>query len=165
MTFARTFWLLVIVSTNAGAGDLRFGDWIASFNGEYREAYSRNESESSVGVLCSTASQVCFAYLRSNSTCNEGDKQVALVNTESGAFPIEMSCAKIQFESGQEFINFLGDYGTMKNAILKNNDLGIALPLTSGQFKVVRFSLRGSNQAIEAAEKFPARSKYRDQVQ
>lgn len=144
----------------------RFGDWVADVNGDYRESFTSNDSGSSIGVLCGGNTEACIAYLRSNTVCAEGAKQVALVNLQSGAFPIEMICAKIEIDSQSEFVSFLGDYGTMRGAMLRNNDIGIALPMQDGQFKVLRFSLRGASQAIEAVEKPPvSRSKYRDQMQ
>jgi hypothetical protein len=161
---AKTLWILLCAFPSASAADLRFGDWVAHVTGNEREAFTNNESGSALGVLCSVESQHCLAYLRANTTCSEGNKQVALVNTDSGAFPIDMLCSKIRGQSGPEFVNLLGSYDDMRDVILKHNSIGIALPMTGGQFKVVRFSLIGSNQAIEAVEHLPARSKYRDQM-
>lgn len=129
MNIAKTLGILLFASPSASAADLRFRDWVADVTGDYGEAFTHNESGSAIGVLCGVESQRCLAYLRSNTSCAEGDKQVALVNTESGAFPIEMLCSKIQGESGPEFVNTFGAYDTMRDVML-NNNIGIALAMT-----------------------------------
>lgn len=162
-----TLALLLVLPSAAIGADFRFGDWIVSLDSDFKETFTANDSGSSVGVLCAATTQRCLVYLRTNTTCSVGDKQVALVNASAGAFSIQMECSQLQFDSGPEFVNFLGEYDTMRDALFKSNDIGIALPMTSGHFKVVRFSLKGSNQAIEAVEKSASssKSKYQDSFQ
>jgi hypothetical protein len=52
---------------------------------------------------------------------------------------------------GENYYNAISDTADLHTAIISSTTLGIAIPMESGQFKVVRFSLNGANTAIRAA--------------
>lgn len=51
------------------------------------------------------------------------------------------------------YYSIIKETSTVQEVMMKSKNIGIAFPMGNGQFKVVRFSLIGSNAAINSAVK------------
>lgn len=130
---------------------VRVKDWIFQKTNGMAEAWTVNDSGSQLGVVCSTASS-CLAYFVSDSgTCEDGSKYPALLNSASGALALSTMCKKIGSDSEKpRFVLVINEFNQVLDAMLKDHNLGIVIPMASGMFKVARFSLEGSNEALSA---------------
>jgi hypothetical protein len=116
-------------------------------------ASTSNDSGSTLGVYCLGAKN-CDAYLRTSTTCEEGAKYPVLVNSDSGANNFVVTCKNLASTGEkQNFVFVFDQFDTLINLMLKDRALGVAFPLASGQFKVARFSLDGSNESLAAVNR------------
>lgn len=112
-----------------------------------------NESGSVLGIYC-LAKQNCEAYMMSSMTCEVGSKYPGLINADSGSFHVSVTCRNIASEDQKPNYAFVFDeFDLIRNLMLKDHSVGVALPLASGQFKVTRFSLEGSNETLAAVSR------------
>lgn len=113
-------------------------------------ASTTSDSGTQLVVYC-VAKKQCYIFVRSDIGCDNGNKQVFLVNAESGAAPFTMTCTKLDIAgSKSQFANSFDNFKDILDIILENHSIAIAIPLISGMFQVVHFSLEGSNEAISA---------------
>lgn len=146
------FLLILLAGTSAYAAETKkFGDWIVDLDKTYAEAYSSNSSGSTIGMFCLKSSQECMYYLSTGDTCTVDTKTVGLINAETGAWSVELYCTKI--EDGRH-INFFTNFDEIDHLIKSNKSVGLALPMQDGQFKVIRFSLLGSEKATTEAARY-----------
>jgi len=69
----------------------------------------------------------------------------ALVNSNKGAYNVTLKCAH---ENKGQTIFAVRDFDTIDGLVKEASHIGFVLPIENGQFKVVRFSLMGSSDAI-----------------
>jgi len=150
-------WLVVFAGMALVSGakaDQTVKDWVFSkLGGGSAIAYTGNDSGSRLGVVC-TAANECDAYVYSATGCDDGSKIPVLINTDSGSASFNVTCKNISSPSEkQNFVFVFDELKPILNILLKNQTLGLALPLASGQFKVLHFSLQGSNEALAAVSR------------
>lgn len=124
-----------------------FGDWVVSAEAGIYETYTANDSGSTLGLLCTDTD--CSFYLRAGITCENGGTYLALINSESGASSHQLSCAPLPLNGRTEYVIMIGDIESFATTVLRSTTIGFAIPMANGQFKVSRFSLRGSAKALE----------------
>lgn len=125
------------------------GDWILDIDGDsdFTEAFTANQSGSALGFICSISANKCFYYISPQTTCEVGATGVILVNSDAGALSATTKCTKLS----SAYYSVIQETNDIHSAVIESNNIGIAIPMKDGQFKVVRFSLRGANAAIGAA--------------
>ena len=151
------FLLALIIPIQCLAGT-NYEDWIVEEYDAGSIAYTTNPSGSTLGYICKFSTKNCHFFFDSGSRCDEDSVSKALVNSDIGALAVDVICQKYTSEGKQKHYSMLGNYDEISEAILKANSIGIAIPLASGQFKVLKFSLKGSNQAVISAAKIAADS-------
>lgn len=124
-----------------------FKDWRFKQTEKYWEASTQNASGSELGVLC-TDKESCFAYYQDDTQCKAENVYPLLWNSDSGSLLLTATCTSIG-ASGTYLLVF-DKFETVRDYMLKDQSTGIAIPLASGQFKVLKFSLNGSNEAMSA---------------
>lgn len=131
------------------------GDWVLDVGGgtSYAEAFTGNDSGSTFGLLCTSAD--CLFYIDMNLKCTEGGKIPMLINSSSGSTYISSTCVHLRSKTEIRYVTAIKDADVV-TAISKGKVIGFAVPLESGQFKVVRFSLDG---AVTATKEAVSRSK------
>jgi hypothetical protein len=139
------------LGVQAGPRSATVRDWtFKDFGDGTSGGQTMNESGSALGVFCAAVQQ-CSVFLRTTDSCTDGNKYTVMVNSDSGASALSATCANIGTpDSKGQFAIFFDDFQSVLNVILKDHAIGIAIPLASGQFKVVRFSLEGSNEVLAA---------------
>jgi hypothetical protein len=136
--------MLALASSPAGAREARHGDWIADEGRDYTEAYTSNESGSVFGLLCGRG---CLFYLNILHKCDQGSAYPAMINSDAGAYPVELKC----FILDKDYIMTFPADGDFADILEAGGTIGFAVPLEGGQFGVSRFSLKGSVDAAAAA--------------
>jgi hypothetical protein len=159
-------WVLTCIALAADAAvaePRRFDDWAVDKGTWYQEAYTRNTSDEVLGVFCLLETQQCLAYFVGQNRCTVGNMIPVLVNADTGAALHKTSCQLLEGGGEILYINVFEDFAIV-GTFMAARSLGIAVPLESGKFRALRFSLIGSNEAIQSARRLPdgVRSRARD---
>ncbi|MBV8146410.1 MAG: hypothetical protein JO184_15545 [Gammaproteobacteria bacterium] len=126
-------------------------DWsFRKLDGDRAIASTGNGSGSSLGVYC-VAKRDCQIYLATDTGCEDARTYTLLLNASSAAFALSSTCHGISNPGEkQRFVFFLDDFNTVLATMMKDHTVGFAIPVAGEQFKVTRFSLEGSNEALAA---------------
>lgn len=155
--------LVAGVPTVAGAQTKRppqpIGDWIVLREASYQEAFTKNATGSMAGIWCSLESEECFAYLKTERTCEDGTTVPLLGNSAIGAVATESTCVRIKLDE-KAALNFarVDDLEVFRSMAESGGEFAFAMPLAGGQFAVLRFSGRGAAEAIKQARTPPPAS-------
>jgi hypothetical protein len=141
-------------TANAEPQSVAVKDWtVKLFDDGSSGAQTSNDSGSSFGVYC-TDEKNCVAFLLASTDCDDSSKYPVLLNSTSGAMALATTCANISTPgSKQRFALVFDDFSTVLNIALKDRMVGFSIPMANGAFKVTRFSLDGSNEAVTAMNK------------
>jgi hypothetical protein len=129
-----------------------YGDWVlhTTDEGDAVVAMTGSDSGTTFGLVCRKDADGCYWSISSGNTCEDNSTSVYLINTDVGSASIETICQVAN--SGNNYV-MLTPFDTITDVVRKSKSIGIAIPLDSGKFRVLRFSLTGSNQAMDAAYK------------
>ena len=128
-----------------------FQNWAVDLSAETVEAYTANDSKSSLGLFCGGAT--CVFYLNANLNCQPGTKNAVLVNSPSVSSAINMQCTIV----GGHYFEILDAFDVVLTALKTGETVGFATALQGGAFAVTRFSLNGAMPAIQKALEDAAR--------
>lgn len=151
-TLRITVALLGLISSVAYA-DSTYGDWQAGVTDDrtMMYAYTTNDSGNVFGEWCSVTTGNCTWMIGLTTGCEQESSYPVLANSDKVAAALDIKCGgKIEDTqlSRYQFTNFKSVEGLLKNA----HRIGFALPMQGDQFRVVRFSLRGSSTATATME-------------
>jgi hypothetical protein len=126
-------------------------DWeFQRFDNGSAIASTGNGTGSSLGVYC-VAKRNCSIYLATDTGCEDGQRYTLLLNASTAAYALNSTCRGISSPGEkQHFVFFLEDFDAIIATMMKEHTVGFAIPIAGGEFKVARFSLEGSNEAIAA---------------
>lgn len=122
----------------------QYGDWSFYPLRDYAISSTTNSSGSVFGIICGKS---CSAFVNFTTTCTEGHYYPAMVNSEAGAFHINMRCYVID----KVYLLSTDLSEQFKDTMETGGEIGFAIPLESGKFSVSRFSLTGSIPATKRA--------------
>jgi hypothetical protein len=141
----------------AGADDFKVGDWVWNIDDpEMQMAGTTNDDGHALMQFCYPESGNCLYAVGFDTQCTEGNSYPALVNADSGAAAIRFRYGG-KLEDGTSLM-LLEDFDQIDALIRKSNRIGFALPMEGDAFKAVRFSLRGSSDALDAMRKVAERA-------
>ena len=109
-------------------------------------AVTGNAAGNLMGQYCYFKSGLCTYLVGIGIKCKEGDQYPALINSDAGACSVNLVCAA-KFEE-QNFL-FVNRFEDIDGILRKATIIGIAVPIDNDQFKVSRFNLDGSINAID----------------
>lgn len=132
----------------------RFGDWTLvsadDSSGDVIAGTTTDGGKETLGYRCFLKEAKCLYVLMAGTRCEAGSDYPMLLNAPSGASQVTGVCLKAQ--SGDQLV--LRPYQAVESPIQKSSGiLGIAIPMESGAFRGVRFSLRGGQAAVQEAER------------
>jgi hypothetical protein len=131
----------------AGRGQAQvqvFKDWtVLATGGDTISAVTRNDSGRVLGIFCTSAG--CIWVVTAGMQCSEGSEYTVLINADAGATPTETDCVRVD---GSTWGLRFQDAQVLETALATSTRVGIAVPLASGAFHVVRFSMAGGEQAV-----------------
>jgi hypothetical protein len=134
----------------------------------YVYAATVNDSGHVLGQYCYSEG-TCLWLLGLRTRCSENEKYPALVNADAGAQSIEIYCAGELPGTPGLYTYAFTEFDKVTEFVTKSNRVGIAIPLQSDEFRVIRFDLNGASAAIASMQKVaaqktrPARQGTRDQ--
>lgn len=149
-----SLFISVLLTSNALAAEV-IKDWSWSVGDNYAWAATINKSGDIFGQYCYYDSGHCLYLIATNSACNEDSKYPILTNSPSGAFSNSLFCkTKVNREQYSYIVN---NFDQIDEVVKEDAYLRFAIPMESGKFKTMTFSLLGSKKAIlsmrEYAEK------------
>ena len=150
----KLFLLLILIIPSLCFAQTKHNDWWTIIKGNYFYAYTNNESDAALGVICSDG---CVYYANLLVECKEGESYNALLSTENGAIPIRITCMFVD----DKYLFSLQPNDDITSAFNGAKTVGIAVPLDDGKFSVARFSLTGSENAFK--ELYKASQKRKEQ--
>lgn len=148
------FLVLFAMAFNANAGDFNvvkyFQSWavIKSDDGKDLIAVTLNNEGNFIGYRCFSSNKTCIHVLSAGTNCEDGGTYPILVNSDYS--PMTMNTVCNITNANHELL--LTQYDTIHEILKKGSNVGFAIPMQSGQFKVVRFSLLGSDEAMDYVE-------------
>lgn len=141
------------VSLTSSATDQTFGDWVAvsldNGTGDAVAATFSDGTKTMLAVRCLAKSQGCFHLVRLGSQCEDGSQYPVLINAPTGSVAVTGICSG----NGGDWDLLLSPFDNVRSMLNGAGMVGLAIPMASGAFKAVRFSLKGNSEAIRAAEK------------
>jgi hypothetical protein len=149
--------LSTLPTAQADAQQIR--DWTVSrFDNGMGVADTHNESGSVLGLACTSNGQcVVFMTPASQFQCVSGSKHPIFVNSNSGAALLQTVCARVPQKAKKRIVLVFEDFEQVTKLILRDQMAGFCIPMTNGDFRVVRFSLNGSARALNSLAKGRAR--------
>lgn len=145
--FAFLFYFGLMANISNAADDI----WKLHTVDDIQVARTVNNTGSIVGVLCNTSEDGCVAYIAINSTCDVGESYPMMVNSSVGAIPLVATCT---IWGKSKYLVF-DDFEGVILAFETGGEIGFAMPMASGQFRVIRFGTIGAIKAIAKARARP----------
>lgn len=124
-------------------------DWMWNTDGQDGVyAATANASGRILGQYCYFDDGNCVYTVSFGITCEEGEKFPVLVNSNTGVLNVDIICGHQMTSTENAF--YITPFDAIDQTVRNASNIGFALAMESGQFKVIRFSLAGSTYAIEA---------------
>lgn len=124
---------------------IAYQNWVVEIGAETTEAYTVNDSNSSLGLFC--GGSTCVFYLNPNLNCQPNTKNAVLMNGSTVSAAIGMQCTLV----GKHYFQILDAFDQVLNAVKAGGNIGFAVALQGGAFSVYRFSLNGAVPALQRA--------------
>jgi hypothetical protein len=123
------------------------GDWASQFLDGKAEASTHENGMSMLGMLCGDGS--CRYYFANGLDCEPSVNYPLMLTTDVGAVPLEAVCEPMNTANGDVMLYWFAETPYLNDAFAKTPVIGIAFPLTNGEFKTSKFSMNGFAEAIE----------------
>ncbi|WP_339774981.1 hypothetical protein [uncultured Methylophaga sp.] len=152
--------IIAIIPSISMADEFTSGDWIWSdsyVKDGFLFAATVTENGTYIGQYCYISEGDCYYMLNAKITCDSDSEHVTLVNSDIGSYTIKAICGHKVDDNNALYLYPFDEVDTM---VKESNNIGVAIAMESGHFKVVRFSLSGSTKAI--SEMRAAASKLHD---
>jgi len=143
--------LLLFVFNPSLAAPTSSGDWHFDFTDDgFAYAATTNADGRVLGQYCYYTSESCYYVTALGITCTEDREFPSIINSNNGVADITMVCGP---ETNQGNLLFIKPFADIDRIVRKADRVGFAVAMDGGTFKVVRFSLSGSSNAIERMRK------------
>jgi hypothetical protein len=126
---------------------MEHGDWSSQFLDGMGEASTHENGESMFGMLCAAGS--CRYYFANGIDCEAGNNYPLMVTTAAGALAFDAICEPMNTANGDVMLYWFNEAPRLNEAFGQSMAVGFAFPMTDGQFKISKFSMKGYEQAIE----------------
>lgn len=115
-----------------------------------------------LGARCFVDTKSCLHILVTGTKCEDKMKIAILMNAKSGSALINATCSV----NGSRHELLLSPYDSVRSGLTSGDMVGFAIPLESGSFRAVRFSLKGAVDALNYGEEqlTPTKSSKGDSV-
>lgn len=141
------FALLLGVAGGAVADDReQHEDWSSQFLEDMGEASTHENGTSVFGMLCATDS--CRYYFANGIDCEAGMNYPLMLTTAAGALSVDAICEPMATTNGDVMLYWFNESAKLNEAFVASAEIGIAFPLSGGQFRLSKFSMKGYEAAI-----------------
>ncbi|WP_295797090.1 hypothetical protein [uncultured Microbulbifer sp.] len=137
---------LLSVSSVGFAVEREFGDWSWDYADGGTIAMTFSDTGKGLAQVCNFGDGNCLYKVMFPVTCELGGTYPVLVSTDSAAYSMNMQCLSSDEEGG---IYGITPFDDIDQIIREGNRIGIVMAMEHGSFSVVRFSLQGSNAAMD----------------
>ena len=139
--------LAMVAACPVGAEDrVEHGDWVSQFLDDKGEASTHDNGTAMFGMLC--ADRLCRYYYANGIDCDPGSNYPLMITTAVGAMAIDAICEPMKTANGDVKLFWIPESPKLNEALGQSEAIGIAFPLTSGQFRTNLFSMNGYEEAI-----------------
>lgn len=146
---SRLFLLLAFLSSAVSAqSEFTSKEWTAVMEpgSDFYFAATQNDSGHMLGQYCYFEDGSCVYLMAMNTRCESGSQYPALINSDSGSAQATVLCSH-SYE--QQHIVFIYPFDDVDRIVRQATNIGVAIPMAEGQFRVSRFGLAGSNYALD----------------
>jgi hypothetical protein len=114
-------------------------------------AVTFNDSGALFGQYCYPEEGSCLWLLGASTQCEKGHQYPVLANADGGAIPLKLVCqGSSKTGNDVKYTYVFTDFDAVSNLVKNASRIGFAVPLQADQFKVVRFEVDGSAEALAA---------------
>jgi len=140
-----------------GAGSLAqaqdYGKWtVVTDDPTMMYAVTFNDSGALFGQYCYPDKGSCLWLIGVAMQCEKDHQYPVLANSDGGAVQLKLMCqgAIGTAKEDQKYAYVFSDFDAVTSLVKSAKRIGFAVPLQADQFKVVRFEVDGSADALEA---------------
>jgi len=152
--FVGALLFLLLRSTWCLGEDIRAREWIWNVDDpDLPYAATANSAGNLLAQFCVPSDGNCFYAVSLGIDCDEGDEYTALANTKGGATTVDLVCGTEHDEETGAHAFVFQDFGEIDDLVRTYDRIAFAVAMRDGEFKAVRFSLDGSNQALDLMRK------------
>lgn len=123
------------------------GNWISQYLQGMGQASTQENDQSMFGMVCGEGR--CRYYFANGLDCEPSVNYPLMITTDLGAVPVEAVCEPMPTDSGEMLLYWFAEMRYLNEAFEKTPTIGIAFPLTNGEFKFSRFSMNGFSDAVK----------------
>lgn len=144
------FFLALCASTLARAED--YGKWtVVTDDPTMMYAVVFNDSGALFGQYCYPDKGSCLWLISMSTSCEKDHKYPVLANSDGGAVQLTIQCqGSIGKGTDVKYAYVFTDFDEVSNLVKNATRIGFAVPLQEDQFKMVRFEVDGSADALSA---------------
>jgi hypothetical protein len=120
--------------------------------GDHIAAVIADNGDDILAYRCFRKEQLCTIVIRSKVKCEDEASYPMLVNSPEGSFMLDGICS---VSSSKNYDQILTPYNRISEVMFKGEGiLGIAIAMKNGEFKAIRFNLKGATKKmLEAWQK------------
>jgi len=145
-----TAFLFAATSPAAAQAQVRtFGQWRVQTRGDFSEAFTKNESGFTFGLICKGK---CNFYATLGKACADGAKYRAEATTQAGTKMVTLTCVS------DAKMNFFGIDALEIAPLLRGDSLRLTPQFSKGRPTPYTYSLIGAREAIAALTDLPQQS-------
>lgn len=116
---------------------------------EYAYARTLNTEGRILGQICFISDGSCLYFVNLGVTCETNSITPSLINSDKATTSVSLVCNSKHPNYNNVFYVSKTQFNDVHKIVLSADNIGFAVAMKSGSFKVVRFSLSGSTHAIE----------------
>lgn len=149
--YVLKYFLCAIICTyalHAQADTYRHWETGVTENRDLVYAATVNESGSVLGQYCTPREGQCVWLLGTASACKDGDRYSVLANSDQSAQQLDVYCGRQVDDGLYQYV--FSDFSKIDSLVRNGLRIGLALPLQSDNFVVLRFDLGGATYAINS---------------
>lgn len=126
---------------------MEHAEWVSEFRESTGEASTKDISMAKFGMLCTEDS--CRYFYDNGINCEPGNNYPVVIATSAGSIAVETVCAPATTPSGEAMRYWFADLPQFNDALMQSDTVGIAFPLSNGQFRISQFLMNGFGEANE----------------
>lgn len=125
---------------------MEHAEWVSEFREGTGEASTKDISMAKFGMLCTEDS--CRFYYENGINCEPGNNYPIVIATSAGSIAVETVCAPAM--TGSDATRYwFADLPQFYDALMQSDTVGVAFPLSNGQFRISQFLMNGFGEATE----------------
>ncbi len=125
---------------------MEHAEWASEFRDGTGEASTKDISMAKFGMLCTEDS--CRFYYENGINCEPGNNYPIVIATSAGSIAVETVCAPAT-TGGEASRYWFADLPQFYDALMQSDTIGVAFPLSNGQFRISQFLMNGFGEATE----------------